>query len=42
MVYIDLNMVRADVVEHPDQWLHGGYQAIQNPPKRYRVIDHIA
>ena len=39
LVYIDLNMVRAGVVEHPGLWPHGGYQEIQQVPKRYRIID---
>jgi len=39
LVYMDLNMVRAGVVSHPQKWAHGGYQEIQNPPKRYRIID---
>jgi hypothetical protein len=39
LVYIDLNMVRAGVVDHPAKWSHGGYQEIQKPPKRYRIID---
>lgn len=39
VVYIDLNMVRAGVVDHPRAWFHGGYREIQAPPKRYRVID---
>lgn len=39
LVYIDLNMVRAGVVRHPAEWVHGGYLEIQNPPKRYKVID---
>jgi REP element-mobilizing transposase RayT len=39
IVYIDLNMVRAGVVEHPGQWLASGYREIQNPPERYAVID---
>ena len=42
MVYIDLNMVRAGVVGHPLEWLHGGYQEIQFPPRRYRIIDFPA
>jgi putative transposase len=42
LVYIDLNMVRAGVVKHPIDWLHGGYHAIQNPPKRYRILDYDA
>jgi putative transposase len=39
LVYIDLNMVRAGVVDHPAYWAHGGYREIQAPPKRYAIID---
>lgn len=39
IAYIDLNMVRAGVVEHPLQWLLGGYHELQYPPRRYRIID---
>jgi REP element-mobilizing transposase RayT len=39
LVYIDLNMVRAGVVSHPGEWAHSGYREIQEPPKRYAVID---
>lgn len=39
IVYIDLNMVRAGVVRHPADWLHGGYREIQTPPDRYSLID---
>jgi len=39
LVYIDLNMVRAGVVSHPADWVHGGYREIQQPPARYRLID---
>ena len=39
MVYIDLNMVRAGVVEHPSDWIQGGYHEIQSLPARYRRID---
>ena len=39
LVYIDLNMVRAGVVDHPVKWVNSGYHEIQQPPKRYRVID---
>jgi putative transposase len=38
--YIDMNMVRAGVVKHPQQWLCCGYREIQTPPERYRIIDH--
>ena len=40
MVYIDLNMVRAGVVKHPEDWPFGGYRQIVAPPKRYRLIDN--
>ena len=39
LVYIDLNMVRAGAVSHPEKWLHSGYHEIQEPPERYAVID---
>ena len=32
-------MVRAGVVDHPVKWEHSGYHEIQQPPKRYAVID---
>src|SRR5688572_4403841 len=41
VVYIDLNMVRAGVVRHPAQWVHGGYREIQDPPERYALIDAV-
>jgi putative transposase len=39
LVYIDLNMVRAGMVSHPRQWSAGGYQEIQHPRKRRRIVD---
>jgi putative transposase len=39
VVYIDLNMVRAGVVNHPGQWKESGFCEIQEPPKRYAIID---
>jgi putative transposase len=42
LVYIDLNMVRAGVVKHPVEWPFGGYCEIQQPPKRYKLIDQEA
>jgi putative transposase len=42
LVYIDLNMVRAGVVSHPSEWAVSGYNEIQNPPSRYRIINHAA
>lgn len=42
LVYIDLNMVRAGVVKHPAEWMHGGYREIQDPPERYTLIELAA
>ena len=42
LVYIDLNMVRARIVRHPEKWPHCGYHEIQRPPNRYRIIDQTA
>jgi putative transposase len=39
MTYIDLNMVRAGVVEHPSAWAFCGYHEIQSPRKRKGIID---
>jgi REP element-mobilizing transposase RayT len=40
LVYVDLNMVRAGVVNHPSEWPFCGYNEIQNPRQRYSIIDH--
>ena len=37
LVYFDLNMVRADVVSHPKDWLHGGYFELLNPTTETRI-----
>lgn len=42
LTYIDLNMVRAGVVDHPRHWAEAGYHEIQQPPARYRIIDREA
>lgn len=39
LAYIDLNMVRAGVVAHPEQWPDCGYVEIQHPKARYGIID---
>ncbi len=39
ITYIDMNMVRAGVVEHPTLWEFYGYNEIKNPWKRKRIID---
>ena len=36
LTYIDLNMVRARVVDHPGQWPFGGYHELMQPRKRIR------
>lgn len=36
--YIDMNMVRAGVVQHPEQWDWCGYREITGQRKRYRLI----
>ena len=40
MLYIDLNMVRAGVVNHPKKWPYCGYNEIQKPRQRYTLIDY--
>ena len=39
LVYIELNMVRCGVVEHPRQWPWVGFQEIMGRRSRYRLID---
>lgn len=39
LTYVDMNMVRAGVVNHPRDWQASGYHEIQNPPMRYRIVD---
>jgi putative transposase len=41
LVYMDLNMVRAGVVNHPSEWETCGFNEIRNPPRRYGVIDML-
>lgn len=38
--YIDLNMVRAGVVDHPSQWPYSCYNEIQSPRRKNVLIDH--
>ena len=42
LIYIDLNMVRAGVVNHPGQWKESGFCEIREPPKRYAIVDRRA
>lgn len=39
MLYIDLNMVRAGEVEHPEQWTCSGYHEAKNPRVRAGRLD---
>jgi putative transposase len=39
MSYIDLNMVRAGVVNHPQEWTFTGYNEILSERERYRLIN---
>jgi putative transposase len=40
LVYIDTNMVRAGVVDHPSQWPFCGYNEIQEPRRKNVLIDY--
>lgn len=40
LVYIDLNMVRAGVVNHPSEWPFCGYNEIQKPKKKKVLINY--
>lgn len=39
LVYIDLNMVRTGVVDHPSEWPFGGYHEIQSPQRTGGIIE---
>ena len=39
LCYIELNMVRSGVVEHPRDWAWVGFHEITSSRKRYRLID---
>lgn len=40
LVYIDLNMVLAGVVNHPREWAFSGYNKLQHPKQCYAILDH--
>ncbi len=42
LLYIDFNMVRAGVVQHPSEWSEGGYAELLSTQQRYNVIDRSA
>jgi putative transposase len=37
--YVDLNMVRAGVVKHPEEWAWCGYREFMGLRERYRILD---
>lgn len=42
IVYIDLNMVRAGVVEHPQDWEDSGFRELHFLPENQRILDTSA
>ena len=40
IVYMDMNMVRAGVVSHPSMWPFSGYNEIQRPRRKNKLIDY--
>ena len=40
MMYVDLNMVRAGVVQHPSEWVFSGYNEIQEPRRKCSLIGY--
>ncbi len=40
LLYMDLNMVRGGVVNHPSEWPFCGYNEIQQPRERYALVDY--
>ncbi len=39
VIYVDLNMVRAGVVSHPDQWPFCGYHELITRRQRYSIVN---
>jgi len=39
LTYIDLNMVRAGVVNHPRDWPYGGFAELWSRARRFRLVD---
>jgi putative transposase len=39
-MYIDLNMVRAGILDHPSQWVFCGYNEIQHPKRKNVLINY--
>lgn len=41
MIYIELNMVRAEIVRHPLEWPWCSYAELVGERKRYRLVDRV-
>jgi len=39
LCYVDMNMVRSGVVDHPSEWRWCGYDELNGTRQRYRIID---
>ncbi|MEA1926670.1 MAG: transposase [Candidatus Auribacterota bacterium] len=39
LTYIDLNMIRAGIVSHPEEWEWCGYRELMGIRQRYRILD---
>jgi len=39
LFYLDMNMVRAGVVDHPFEWRHGGARELSGQRQRNRILD---
>jgi len=40
ILYIDMNMVRAGVVDHPAGWQESGFAHLVSTKQRYQILDH--
>jgi len=39
LFYVDMNMVRVGIVDHPEDWRFGGHHELTGARKRYRIVD---
>jgi len=39
LCYVDMNMVRCGVIDHPEEWRWCGYDELNGTRQRYRIID---
>lgn len=39
LFYIDMNMIRAGVVGHPEEWKYGGHQELSGKRQRYCILN---